>query len=58
MHNTVLVTGGSGFIGTTKRPQWPMSPGVGRIPANSYFLFAPIKVRDCHGGPGRAIVLH
>lgn len=31
---------------------------VGRIPANSYFLFAAVRIRDCHGGPGRAIVLH
>ena len=32
---------------------------VGKIPANgAYFLFAAIKVRDCHGGPGRAIVLY
>jgi kynurenine formamidase len=31
---------------------------VGKIPKNAYFLFAPIKVRDCHGGPGRAIVLY
>lgn len=32
---------------------------VDRIPANGgYFLFAAIKVRDCHGGPGRAIVLY
>jgi kynurenine formamidase len=23
-----------------------------------YFLFAPLKIRDCHGGPGRAIVLY
>jgi kynurenine formamidase len=23
----------------------------------AYFLFAPVKIRDCHGGPGRAIVL-
>jgi len=30
---------------------------VGKIPASGYFLFAPLKVRDCHGGPGRAIVL-
>ncbi len=32
---------------------------VGRIPRDkpAYFLFAPLKVRDCHGGPGRAIVL-
>lgn len=32
---------------------------VGQIPAKgAYFLFAAIKVRDCHGGPGRAIVLY
>jgi kynurenine formamidase len=31
---------------------------VGRIPENAYFLFAAVKVRDCHGGPGRAIVLY
>ncbi len=31
---------------------------VGEIPGNAYFLFAPVKIRDCHGGPGRAIVLY
>jgi kynurenine formamidase len=32
---------------------------VDKIPANgAYFLFAAVKVRDCHGGPGRAIVLY
>jgi kynurenine formamidase len=31
---------------------------TGRIPRNSYFLFAAVKVRNCHGGPGRAMVLH
>lgn len=30
---------------------------VGEVPKGSYFLFAPLKIRDCHGGPGRAIVL-
>jgi kynurenine formamidase len=31
---------------------------VDKIPAkDAYFLFAALKVRDCHGGPGRAIVL-
>ena len=28
-------------------------PGTG-----AYFLFAAVKIRDCHGGPGRAIVLY
>jgi len=30
---------------------------VGAIEPNAYFLFAAIKIRDCHGGPGRAIAL-
>jgi kynurenine formamidase len=33
---------------------------AGEIPhgRDAYFLFAAIKIRDCHGGPGRAIVLY
>ena len=31
---------------------------VGQIPQNAYFLFAAVKIRDCHGGPGRAVVLY
>ena len=31
---------------------------VGRIPDKAYFLFAAVKIRDCHGGPGRAVVLY
>ena len=31
---------------------------VGKIPTNAYFLFAAVKIRDCHGGPGRAMVLY
>jgi len=29
-----------------------------KIPPGGYFLFAALRIRDCHGGPGRAIVLH
>jgi kynurenine formamidase len=31
---------------------------MGQLPKNKelFFLFAAVKVRDCHGGPGRAIV--
>ncbi len=32
--------------------------GVGKMPDGAYFIFAPIRVRDCHGGPGRAIALY
>ena len=31
---------------------------LGRLPEKSYFLFAAVMIRDCHGGPGRAIALH
>ena len=31
---------------------------LGDVPPNGYFLFAPLKIRDCHTGPGRALVLH
>ncbi|MFI5454580.1 MAG: cyclase family protein [Isosphaerales bacterium] len=31
---------------------------VGRLPENAYFLFAAVKIRSCHGGPGRAIALY
>ncbi len=30
---------------------------VGKVTAGGYFLFAPLKIHNCHGGPGRAIVL-
>jgi kynurenine formamidase len=29
--------------------------GVGQVPQNGYFVFAAVKIRDCHGGPGRAL---
>jgi kynurenine formamidase len=28
-----------------------------KVSDGGYFLFAALKIRDCHGGPGRAIVL-
>lgn len=31
---------------------------VAKLPARAYFLFAAIKIRGCHGGPGRAIALY
>jgi kynurenine formamidase len=31
---------------------------AGEIPSGGYFLFAPLKIRECHGGPGGAIVLY
>src|SRR5262249_39646689 len=31
---------------------------VGNLPNEAYFVFAPVKIRDCHGGPGRAIAFY
>jgi kynurenine formamidase len=31
---------------------------LGSLPSDAYFLFAAVKIRDCHGGPGRALGLH
>jgi kynurenine formamidase len=31
---------------------------LSRLPARAYFLFAAPKIRDAHGGPGRAIALY
>ncbi|MBS0265057.1 MAG: cyclase family protein [Planctomycetes bacterium] len=32
--------------------------GVDKIGKQAYFVFAPVKIRDCHGGPGRAIAFN
>jgi kynurenine formamidase len=31
---------------------------VKALPEGGYFVFAAVKIRGCHGGPGRAIALH
>ena len=31
---------------------------LGELPDKAYFLFAPVKIKGCHGGPGRAIGLY
>jgi kynurenine formamidase len=31
---------------------------VGSLPEAAYFLFAAVKIKGCHGGPGRAIALY
>ena len=32
--------------------------GLGQLPAKAVFFFAPVKIKGCHGGPGRAIALY
>ncbi len=29
--------------------------GLAKVSPDAYFLFAPVKIRGCHGGPGRAL---
>jgi kynurenine formamidase len=31
---------------------------LGRIPDGAYFVFGAVKIRGCHGGPGRALVFY
>jgi kynurenine formamidase len=31
---------------------------VGALPEGAYFLFATVKIKGCHGGPGRAVALY
>jgi kynurenine formamidase len=52
---TYWALGGKGMAGVE------YLTNVGELPAAShktYFLFAAVKVRGCHGGPGRAIALY
>ncbi|MED5495454.1 MAG: cyclase family protein [Verrucomicrobiota bacterium] len=32
--------------------------GLGQLPAKAVFLFAPVKIKGCLGGPGRAIAFY
>jgi kynurenine formamidase len=49
---TYWALGGKGMIGVE------FLTNLGRLPEGAYFLFAAVKVRGCHGGPGRAIALY
>jgi kynurenine formamidase len=49
---TYWALGGRGMVGVE------FLTNLGSLPADAYFLFAAVKIRDCHGGPGRAIALY
>jgi kynurenine formamidase len=49
---TYWALGGKGMAGVE------YLTNVGELPEHAYFLFAAVKVRGCHGGPGRALALH
>jgi kynurenine formamidase len=48
---TYWALGGAGMAGVE------FLTNLARVPDGAYFLFAAVKVRGCHGGPGRAIAL-
>jgi kynurenine formamidase len=49
---TYWVLGGKGMVGVE------FLTNLGGLPKDAYFLFAPVKIKDCHGGPGRAVALY
>lgn len=49
---TYWALGSSGLVGVESLTR------LGQVPDRAYFIFAPIKIRNCHGGPGRALALY
>lgn len=49
---TYWMLGSKGMVGVE------FLTGLAGVPEGAYFLFAAVKIKDCHGGPGRAIVLY
>lgn len=49
---TYWALGGRGLVGVE------YLTNLANLPDGAYFLFAPVKVRGAHGGPGRAIALY
>lgn len=49
---TYWALGGKGMVGVE------YLTNIGNVPEGAYFLFAAVKIRGCHGGPGRAIALY
>jgi kynurenine formamidase len=49
---TYWLLGSKGMVGVEYLTQ------VGKLPKDAYFLFSAVKIKDCHGGPGRAIALY
>jgi kynurenine formamidase len=49
---TYWALGGKGMVGVE------YLTNAASLPEGAYFLFAAVKVRGCHGGPGRAIGLY
>ena len=46
---TYWALGSKGMVGVE------LLTNLGSLPKGAYFLFAAVKIKGCHGGPGRAI---
>jgi kynurenine formamidase len=49
---TYWMLGGKGMVGVE------FLTNVGNLPERATFVFAALKIRGCHGGPGRALAYH
>ena len=49
---TYWMLGNKGIVGVE------FLTNLGKLPDKAYFLFVAVKIRGCHGGPGRAIALY
>jgi kynurenine formamidase len=49
---TYWLLGSKGMVGVE------FLTNLGGLANNAYFVFAAVKIKDCHGGPGRAIALY
>jgi kynurenine formamidase len=49
---TYWALGSAGLVGVE------FLTNLDKLPDGAYFLFSAVKVRGCHGGPGRAIALY
>ncbi len=49
---TYWALGSKGMVGVE------LVTGLGKLPKETYFMFAALKIRGCHGGPGRALAFY
>lgn len=49
---TYWLLGSKGMVGVE------FLTNLGALTKDAYFVFAAVKIKDCHGGPGRAIAFH
>ena len=46
------------LLGSKRQVGVEFLTNLGQLPEGGYFVFAAMKIRDCHGGPGRALAFY